>query len=90
MREANIESPCVALAEEAGWWQRKVQWVGRKGAPDRVFIKDGRTVWVEFKKPDAEPELLQEIEHQEMLDHGGEVFVVDSVGVFRLIMGIFL
>lgn len=89
MREENIEGPCVAMAEKAGWWQKKVQWVGQKGAPDRVFIKDGRVVWVEFKKPDGEARLLQEIGHQEMLDHGGEVFVIDSVGVFRLVMGIY-
>ena len=25
--------------------------VHMEGAPDRVFMKDGRTVWIEFKRP---------------------------------------
>lgn len=88
MREVQIESPCVFLAEEAGWYQRKVSWVGRVGAPDRVFIKGGRTVWVEFKATDEEPRLSQVLEHEEMREHGAELYVVDSVADFKQVMGL--
>lgn len=79
MLEASIEGVVVARAEAAGWWQRKVSWLGRKGAPDRVFSKNGRTVWIEFKKKDKKARLLQELEHVEMRAAGMEVHLVDSI-----------
>lgn len=89
MREINVESPCVALAERNGWWQRKVRWVGRKAAPDRVFVKGGRTIWIEFKRPGTPgARLLQELEHDEMREFGAEVYVVDSMRDFCDVMGI--
>lgn len=59
---------------------RKVQWIGRVGAPDRLFArKDRGTVYIEFKAPLKEPNRLQREEHREMIAAGIEVHVCDNV-----------
>lgn len=77
--EKTVEYSIVGLAENQGWFCRKIVWPGHKGAPDHVFIKDGRTVWIEFKKPGGEARVLQKRKHEEMRRAGAEVHVVDTV-----------
>jgi len=86
--EATIEKECCRRAETAGWWHRKVQWVGSRDAPDRVFIRDGQTVWVEFKAPGKVPRPTQAREHKEMREAGATVLVIDDVDDFCEQMGI--
>lgn len=88
MNEAAIEKQCVKLAEDAGWFVRKVTWPGRRGAPDRVFIKDGQTVWVEFKDPDGRLAELQKREIAKMQAAGAKVHVFCTVRDFRNVMGV--
>ena len=80
MLEAAIEMPVVRRAEAAGYFVRKAGWVGRKGAPDRVFSRyDRGTVWIEFKAPGEKPRLSQSREHERMRNAGMEVHVCDNV-----------
>ena len=67
MRESQIEKYLVAKVKELGGEVRKVQWIGRRGAPDRlVMLPGGRkapkgnlllnppeTIWVELKNPET-------------------------------------
>lgn len=63
MRESTIEKYLVKQVKALGGEVRKVQWVGRKGAPDRLVMlpcgyngdweKDGTTIWVEVKNPET-------------------------------------
>lgn len=82
-RESTVEEECCKLATSQGWLNRKVEWVGSRDAPDRVFIKDGRTIWVEFKAPGKEARDTQRIEHNKMRKFGATVYVVDNVSDFR-------
>lgn len=80
MRESQIELPVVARAEAAGYFVRKVAWLGRRAAPDRVFARRDRgTVYIEFKKPGETATLAQSLEHKRMRDAGMEVHVCDNV-----------
>lgn len=79
MLEKAVEIPTVKRAEKDGWFARKVEWPGRIGAPDRVFIRAGRTVWIEFKAPGKVPRRSQTLEHDRMREAGAEVYVADSV-----------
>ena len=88
MIEAAVELPVVRRAEKAGWFVRKVGWIGRVGAPDRVFIKDGRTVWIEFKSPGERPKLAQMLEHDRMKAAGAEVYWCDTAFEAMRILGI--
>lgn len=63
MLERDVEAYLVKRVKELGGEVRKVKWIGRRGAPDRlvmlpngrVFAVDerghGRTTWVELKRP---------------------------------------
>ena len=80
MLESAIENPVVKRAEQAGYFVRKVQWVGRRSAPDRLFArKDRGQVYIEFKRPGDDARLAQELEHKRMRDAGIEVHVCDNI-----------
>lgn len=72
--------PVVRKAEAAGFFVRKVMWVGRKHAPDRLFSrKDRGEVWIEFKRPKGKARAGQALEHERMRKAGMEVHLVDNV-----------
>lgn len=89
MLEKAVELPVVKRAEAAGFFVRKVEWPGRKGAPDRVFSREDRgTVWIEFKAPGEKPRRSQIIEHDRMRAAGMEVHVCDDIADALEILGI--
>lgn len=86
MLERDIEAYLVKHVEALGGEVRKVQWVGRNGAPDRVVMLEGvRTTWVELKSPGGAAtfpkgahERMQQREHERMRACGQVVHVIDS------------
>lgn len=101
MRERDIERHLVARVKEMGGEVRKVEWIGRRGAPDRLVMLPSflpthgswlrentsrRTVWVELKAPGVAPEAHQLREHERMRKMGQRVVVIDSIeGVEELL-----
>lgn len=86
MIESTIEAWVCEKAEEAGWLVRKVKWIGRSSAADRLFAKNGRVLFIEFKRPDNVPTPTQERELQRLRDAGVEVHVVDNpLGALRVL-----
>ena len=49
--EKELEAACTRYAREQGWLSIKLENTGHTGIPDRLFLKDGRAVFVEFKTP---------------------------------------
>lgn len=90
MRESKIEAYLVKRAKEEGGEVRKVQFIGRRGAPDRLVMLPavmGRfdwdtlppvTIWVELKATGVKAEAHQIREHNRMRKMGQRVEVVDS------------
>lgn len=79
LKESDIEKPACVYAEKRGWWVKKLKWVATNDAPDRIFAREGRVIFIEFKaqgKPAREAQLL---EHDEMRAAGMEVYVVDTL-----------
>ena len=98
MRESLIEKHLVKRVKELGGEVRKVQWIGRRGAPDRLVMLPwqawaGRgamntalTIWVELKATGVKPEAHQLREHERMRKMGQRVVVIDSIeGVEELL-----
>jgi hypothetical protein len=97
MRERDIERHLVRLVKELGGEVRKVQWIGRRGAPDRLVMLPPEhwrlldsavvgTVWVELKAPGVKPDPYQSREHERMRKMGQRVVVIDSIaGVEELL-----
>lgn len=93
-RERDIERHLVERVKAIGGEVRKVQWVGRRGAPDRCVMlparrlspsldcawcnPSGRVLWVELKAPGQKPEPHQAREHARMRAMGQTVLVIDS------------
>jgi hypothetical protein len=89
-RERDIEKYLVQRVKAMGGEVRKVQWVGRRGAPDRLVMLPRAlhnefgmltscTVWVELKAPGKKAEPHQLREHKRMQNMGQRVVVIDSI-----------
>lgn len=89
MRESDIESYLVERVKALGGEVRKVKWIGRRGAPDRLVMlppgiaicpgpEYGRTMWVELKAPGEKAKPHQLREHARMKAMGQRVEIVDS------------
>lgn len=94
MRESQIEAHLVKRVKELGGECRKVQWIGRNGAPDRlVMLPWTYAIWVELKNPEtilAFPadarERAQAREHDRMRALGQRVEVIGTIeGVEELL-----
>lgn len=86
-RESDIESYLVERVKAVGGEVRKVKWVGRNGAPDRLVmlphdpeynIPTGASVWVELKAPGEKAKPHQVREHERMRKMGQRVVLIDS------------
>jgi hypothetical protein len=79
MLESGIERRVCDHAERTGWLVRKVAYIGRRGAPDRWFLRGGRLLLIEFKRPGCTPEPHQVREHARLMAAGFPVHVIDSI-----------
>lgn len=87
MRESTVEKYLVERVRVLGGEVRKVQWVGRNGAPDRLvmlppdaYVDDAHCcIWVELKAPGEKPRPSQVREHERMRKMGQRVEVIDSL-----------
>lgn len=92
MREAQIEQHLVQRVKALGGEVRKVKWIGRTGAPDRLvmlpekFDRWQTAMWVELKNPDTirtfpadARERAQAREHKRMRDMGQRVEVIGTI-----------
>jgi hypothetical protein len=78
MLEKKIENDSVKWARAAGWLTYKFASPSHRGVPDRVFMKDGRTVFIEFKTMRGRVTELQKRELQKINDAGVEAVVCRS------------
>lgn len=79
MNEHYIEDKTTKYAESLGWLSYKFSAPSRRGVPDRLFIKLGTTIFIEFKKPGEKPRKLQEAIIRKIREQGVPVYVVDSI-----------
>ena len=90
MRESTIENHLVQRVKELGGEVRKVKWIGRHGAPDRLVMLPSEydepglyfprmPIWVELKAPGEKAKPHQLREHVRMRAMGQQVVVIDSI-----------
>ena len=87
MLEKEVEAHLVRRVRELGGECRKVQWIGRHGAPDRLvmlpkeaYVDDAHScIWVELKRPGQKAKPHQQREHERMREMGQRVVVIDSI-----------
>lgn len=80
MLESNVEEKAIKRAKEKGFLVRKVQWIGRRGAPDRLFSRDDTGPFlVELKAPGKPLQPHQEREIARLRAAGFRVYVIDNI-----------
>lgn len=79
MRESKIEREVCKYAKETGWLCYKFSSPGNRGVPDRIFIRKGRIVFIEFKATGNKPTKLQESIISKMRMQGIEVSIIDNI-----------
>jgi len=72
MLERDIEKKLVAWAKQNDVYTRKFSSPAHRGVPDRIFIANGQTLFLELKKEGAKPTKLQLREIAKINQAGGE------------------
>ena len=84
--EKSVEDRCVRLAKNKGWLVRKINGLGYRSWPDRLFIPPRKSkleqFWVEFKRLGEVPTPLQEQVHIDLRVRGQRVYVIDTYDDF--------
>lgn len=76
--ESAIEQEVAAWAEGRGWLTRRIEYIGRRGCPDHIFIGFGQAVFIEFKQPNGTLSALQKRERKHWDDRGVKIHVFDN------------
>ena len=78
LRERDIERYLVERTRALGGEVRKLKWIGRNGAPDRIVMLNGKVMFIELKAPGKPCQPHQLREHERMRRLGQSVVVADS------------
>lgn len=73
--EQQIQSAIMAKLRAAGWYVNKLIVTSLVGVPDLIAHKEGRTMYIEVKRPGQKPTDLQEHRMRELGKYGVTVFV---------------
>lgn len=84
--EKSIELKVCRWARDNGWLVYKFTSPSQRGVPDRLFIKDGRVVFIEFKRPGHRPTRLQAYHINTLVRAGVIAEWADSVDSAILIL----
>ena len=80
MRESVIEHEVCKYASSTGWLNYKFVSPNNRGVPDRIFIKSGKVIFIEFKALGKKPTKLQSHTMEKLEKVGGvPTYVVDNV-----------
>jgi len=80
MRESTVERHLRKQWLAIGGEIRKLAWLCRRGAPDRLLmLPDGRLWFVELKAPGKGAEDHQAREHRRLWQMGQKVLVLDTI-----------
>jgi hypothetical protein len=77
--ERHIEKVVSAYAMKLGWLTYKFASPSNRSVPDRIYLKDGDTIFIEFKREGKVPSKLQAHTHLKYQQAGHTVIVIDSV-----------
>lgn len=79
MLESTIEKKVKDYAKAKGWLSYKWSSPSVKGVPDRIFLRAGKAVFVEFKATGKRPTKLQQYVINKLREEDCVVYVVDSI-----------
>ena len=78
--EKQIESKVCEYAQEKGFLTLKLNIIGQRGWPDRVFVDPlGWHFYIEFKAPGKKLEKIQEHRFRQLAERNVLVVVIDGI-----------
>lgn len=77
--ESYVEKKVCEHAKRRDWLVYKFQSPAQRGVPDRIFLKEGRVVFIEFKAYGKRPTKQQLYNHDQIRAAGFEVYVIDNI-----------
>lgn len=83
--ESNLETDVIDLIHECRGSTRKVKWIGRRGAPDRLVWIPGwkfPQLW-ELKAPGEDLEAHQKREHRKLTHMGITCRKIDNIQIAK-------
>lgn len=90
MSEATIERAVCAFAKQYGCLVLKLAGPNQKGQPDRMFLRDGKVLFVEFKAPGKKPTALQMKWMSDLFCNNFPAFVCDDINEGKQLIEEFL
>jgi len=86
--EKQVEKRSSEVARANGWFTRKYKSPAQMGVQDRIFVKDGHVVFIEYKRVGKVPTGLQCDDALHLKAHGGQVWWTNTVRGTKEILGI--
>jgi len=81
MLESAIESAVCKYAKSKGWLVYKFVSPNNRGVPDRIMLRNGVIIFVEFKATGKQPTTLQQYIIKRIRGEKFKVYVIDSVEI---------
>ncbi len=85
IKESAIEKKVCDYAKSLGWICEKFRPI-TNGYPDRIFLKNGKVFFIEFKAKGKLPAKIQQYRIEALRLSGFNAYVVDDVAEGRLII----
>lgn len=77
MKESIIESEVCKYAKNLGYLVFKLH--SSKGIPDRLFIKNGKVIFVEFKATKGRLQNFQKLIIERLKEENMQVYIINNV-----------
>ena len=91
VKEASVEDQVVKHAKSKGCFVAKVTFPGHRGAADRIFIYQKRTMFIEFKRPNRGKVSTLQLRFVGLMQKQGiDVWVVNNVDTGKLLIDDFV
>lgn len=84
--ESAIERKCMLLAKSLGWFEVKLEKCNKNGMPDRMLIRNGVVLFVEFKNDNGVLSEIQKFRIEELRGHKMKVYVIRSEIAFKVML----
>ena len=78
MTEGIFEQRWAKKAEAKGWFNIKIIQASKNGMPDRMFLKDGKIFFVEFKSKIGRLSKLQEYRIKQLRNMNFHVLIIKN------------
>jgi len=79
MLESQLQRAIIQKLTAEGWLVIKLIKTNTNGIPDLLCHRQGRTAYIEVKRPGYKPTPLQAYRHQQLQDQGISVFIIDNI-----------